>query len=73
MKLEEALTFDDVLIRPGYSKILPRDVKTNTKFSRDIKINIPLVAESDVNTTNPLFKIFAAIKYLIFGTSLDEI
>ena len=46
MKLEEALTFDDVLIRPGYSKILPRDVKTNTKFSRDIKINIPLVSSA---------------------------
>ncbi len=44
MKLEEALTFDDVLIRPGYSSILPRDVSTKTYFSRDIKINIPLVS-----------------------------
>ena len=32
-----------------------------------------MVAESDVNETNPFFKLFAAIKYLIFGTSLDEI
>ena len=40
MKLDEALTFDDVLIRPGYSSILPRDVNTQTYFSRDIKINI---------------------------------
>ena len=37
MKLDEALTFDDVLIRPGYSSILPRDVSTNTYFSREIK------------------------------------
>ena len=44
MRLEEALTFDDVLIRPGYSSILPRDVSTNTRFSREIKINIPLVS-----------------------------
>ena len=44
MKLSEALTFDDVLIRPGYSSILPRDVSTNTYFSREIKINIPLVS-----------------------------
>ena len=44
MKLEQALTFDDVLIRPGYSSILPRDVNTKTKFSRDISINIPLVS-----------------------------
>ena len=36
-------------------------------------INIPLVAESEVKETNPLFKLFAGIKYLIFGTSLDEI
>ena len=36
-------------------------------------INIPLIAEKDVKETNPLFKLFAAIKYLIFGTSLDEI
>ena len=43
MQLEEALTFDDVLIRPGYSSILPRDVSTSTYFSREIKINIPLV------------------------------
>ena len=39
MKLDEALTFDDVLIRPGYSSILPREVSTSTYFSRDIKIN----------------------------------
>ena len=36
-------------------------------------INIPLVAESNVKEINPLFRIFAALKYLIFGTSLDEI
>ncbi len=33
---------------------------------------IPLVAEKKVNQINPFFKIFAAVKYLIFGTSLDE-
>ena len=44
MKLDEALTFDDVLIRPGYSSVLPRDVSTKTYFSREIKINIPVVS-----------------------------
>ena len=34
---------------------------------------IPLIAEKDVKLVNPIFRIFAAIKYLIFGTSLDEI
>ena len=36
-------------------------------------IKIPLIAENSVNSINPLMKIFAAIKYLIFGTSLDEV
>ena len=35
-------------------------------------IEVDLVAETDVNQINPILKIFAAIKYLIFGTSLDE-
>ncbi len=35
-------------------------------------IKVPLVAEVDVSKINPVFRIFAAIKYLIFGNSLDE-
>ena len=35
-------------------------------------IEVPLLAETNVNRINPLLRIFAAIKYLIFGTSLDE-
>jgi len=37
------------------------------------KITVPLIAEKSVNEINPLLRIFAALKYLIFGTSLDEI
>ena len=44
MKLTQSLTFDDVLIRPAYSKILPREVETKTKFSSDIDINIPIIS-----------------------------
>ena len=36
-------------------------------------ITAPLVSDSNVNKINPIFRIFSAIKYLIFGTSLDEI
>jgi hypothetical protein len=36
-------------------------------------IVIPLVAEIEVTTINPFARIFAGIKYLVFGTSLDEI
>ena len=36
------------------------------------KIIIPLVAEKDIPEVNPFFKITAAAKYLLFGTSLDD-
>ncbi len=44
MKLFQALTFDDVLIRPAFSDVLPREVDTKTKFSSEIDINIPIVS-----------------------------
>lgn len=40
----EALTYDDVLLVPGYSEILPRDTKTSTLLTRIIPLNIPLVS-----------------------------
>ncbi len=40
----EGLTYDDVLLVPAYSEILPRDVDTSTYLTRKIKINIPLVS-----------------------------
>ena len=42
--LFEALTYDDVLLVPAYSEILPRDTSTKTKLSRNISLNIPLVS-----------------------------
>ncbi|RLT95363.1 IMP dehydrogenase [Ketobacter sp.] len=41
---QEALTFDDVLLLPGYSEILPRDVQLKTRLTRDITLNIPLIS-----------------------------
>jgi IMP dehydrogenase len=40
----EGLTFDDVLIIPAASSVLPRDVSTRTRFTRTITLNIPLVS-----------------------------
>lgn len=40
----EGLTYDDVLLIPGYSEVLPRDVDITTQFTRDIKLNIPVVS-----------------------------
>ncbi|NNK90433.1 MAG: CBS domain-containing protein, partial [Saprospiraceae bacterium] len=42
--LQEALTFDDVLMVPAYSEVLPRDVVVKTKVTRDLSINIPIVS-----------------------------
>jgi IMP dehydrogenase len=42
--LFEALTYDDVLLLPAYSEILPRDTNTKTLLTRNIQLNIPLVS-----------------------------
>ncbi len=42
--LGKALTFDDVLLVPAYSQVLPKDVNLSTQFSRDIRLNLPLVS-----------------------------
>lgn len=41
---QEALTFDDVLLVPGYSEITAKDVSLKTRLTRDIQLNIPLVS-----------------------------
>jgi len=42
--LGKALTFDDVLLVPAYSKVLPRDTSLSTRLSRNITLNLPLVS-----------------------------
>jgi len=42
--IEDGLTFDDILLVPGYSKILPHEVDLSTRLTRDMKLNIPLVS-----------------------------
>lgn len=41
---QEALTFDDVLLTPAYSEVLPREVSLKTRLTRNISLNIPLVS-----------------------------
>jgi IMP dehydrogenase len=40
----EGLTFDDVLLLPAYSEVLPREVDTSTQFTRNIRLNVPIVS-----------------------------
>ena len=42
--VKEGITFDDVLLIPGASDVLPKDIKLATKFTRNINLNIPLVS-----------------------------
>ncbi|MCP9763604.1 IMP dehydrogenase [Lacihabitans soyangensis] len=42
--LFEALTYDDVLLVPAYSEVLPKDTNTRTKLTKNIEINIPLIS-----------------------------
>jgi IMP dehydrogenase len=41
---KEALTFDDVLLQPGYSEVLPREVDLSTQLTREITLNIPILS-----------------------------
>lgn len=51
----EGLTFDDVLLVPAYSEVLPKTVELSTKFSRNITLNIPFVtAAMDTVTEAPM-------------------
>jgi len=41
--INEGITFDDVLLVPSYSEVLPRNVSTRTRFTRNIELNIPVM------------------------------
>lgn len=41
---QEALTFDDVLLVPGYSEVLPKDVSLKTQLTKSIELNVPLLS-----------------------------
>ncbi|MCC8145923.1 MAG: IMP dehydrogenase [Bacteroidales bacterium] len=55
----DGLTFDDVLLIPAYSNVLPRSVNLTTKFSRNISLNIPMVSAAMDTVTE--FKMAIAI------------
>ena len=46
MKIKEGLTFDDVLLVPKYSEVLPKDVDIRTKLTKKINLQIPLISSA---------------------------
>ncbi len=60
--LFEALTYDDVLLLPAYSDILPRDTDTSAQITRNIRLNIPLVSAAMDTVTESKLAIAMALE-----------
>ncbi|MEM8895934.1 MAG: IMP dehydrogenase [Bacteroidota bacterium] len=60
--LFEALTYDDVLLMPAYSEVLPRDTDTSTYLTPNIKLNIPLVSAAMDTVTEASLAISMALE-----------
>ncbi|PUB74916.1 MAG: IMP dehydrogenase, partial [gamma proteobacterium symbiont of Ctena orbiculata] len=60
--IEEALTFDDVLLVPAHSQVLPKDVDLRTKLTRGIDLSIPLVSAAMDTVTESRFAIAIALE-----------
>ena len=49
--IKKALTFEDVLLVPQYSEVLPKCVSIKSKFSKNISLNVPLISAAMVTVT----------------------
>lgn len=59
--IKEAITFDDVLLVPAYSEVIPNEVNLETKLTNKIKLNIPFMSASMVQ--------LQSIRWQLHGTS----
>ena len=46
MEIREGLTFDDVLLEPGASEVMPHETDVSTRLTRGIRLNIPLLSSA---------------------------
>jgi len=60
--LFEALTYDDVLLLPGYSEVLPRETDTGTQLTKNIRLNIPLISAAMDTVTESELAISMALE-----------
>ena len=59
-QIKEGLTFDDVLLAPDYSEVLPKDVQLTSKFSRNIEVKTPVVSAAMDTVTESILAIAIA-------------
>ncbi len=76
INIKEALTFDDVLLVPRYSEVLPQQCSVATKFSKNIKLNVPIVSAAMDTVTDSAMAIALAqeggIGVIHKNMSIDE-
>ncbi len=82
-KIISTLSFDQIQLmksRIEYTRPISAPIIKGNQYGKLIisidgkpEIIVPIIAEKNISKVNPVFKIFAAVKYLIFGRSLDEI
>jgi len=60
--IQEALTFDDVLLVPAHSTVLPKDVDLSTQLTRSIELKIPLVSAAMDTVTEARLAIALALE-----------
>ena len=63
--LGEGLTYDDVLLIPSYSEVLPREVCIKTKFTKNIELNIPIVSAAMDTVTESAMAIAIALSVTV--------
>ena len=68
---EEAFSFDDLLLVPNYSDVLPKDVDTGTRLTRNLTLNIPIVTAA-MDTLPESYRTAALLAW-VEGFTYDEI
>jgi IMP dehydrogenase len=62
IQMKETLSYDDVLLEPGYSEILPRDTDVSTILARDVRLNVPVISAAMDTVTEEKMAVALALE-----------